>query len=134
LEQTAIVSARLQVAGRALEAYATWLGLEPEERVRQLDDALTTIGRAGPAVLGGDFNATPGSTTCNAVQWAGFSDPFVVGDFDAPPTSPAIDPAERIDYVWARGLVVRGARVLDSLASDHRLVVVELAFESSVEP
>jgi len=34
---------------------------------------------------------------------------------------------ERIDFVWARGLEVRNARVLDSLASDHRMVVIVLA-------
>jgi len=43
------------------------------------------------------------------------------------PTSPAIEPVERIDFVWARGLEVRNARVLDSLASDHRMVVIVLA-------
>lgn len=134
LEQTAIVRAQLEIgrvseAGRHLEAYATWLGLEPEERARQLDDALSYIGNASPAVLGGDFNATPGSTTYNALQVAGFSDPFTSDEFVSAPTSPAMDPTERIDFVWLRDLGVRDAQVLDSLASDHRMVVVELTFQ-----
>jgi endonuclease/exonuclease/phosphatase family metal-dependent hydrolase len=134
LEQTAIVSARLQVAGHVLNAYGTWLGLEPEERERQLKDALTTISDAVPAVLGGDFNSTPGSPIYNTIQAAGFTDPFVAGDFNAAPTSPAVDPAERIDFVWTRGLAVRSAQVLDSVASDHRRVVVELALKPTVQP
>lgn len=127
LEQTAIVRARVQVGEQPLDAYGVWLGLEPEERARQLDDALAYIGDASPAALGGDFNATPDSPTYARVRAADFDDPFIVGGFDPAPTSPAIEPAKRIDLVWARGLEVRGARVLDSLASDHRLVVVELA-------
>jgi endonuclease/exonuclease/phosphatase family metal-dependent hydrolase len=134
LEQTVIVRARVLLAGRApdtghqVDAYATWLGLEPEERARQLDDALSYIGDANPAVLGGDFNATPGSPTYDAIQTAGFNDPFIAGGFDPQPTSPAEHPSQRIDFVWVRNLDVRAAQVLDSLASDHRMVVVELAF------
>jgi endonuclease/exonuclease/phosphatase family metal-dependent hydrolase len=127
LEQTAIVHARVQVGDRPLDAYGVWLGLEPEERARQLDDALAIIGGASPAVLGGDFNAAPDSPTYTRVHAAGFDDPFVAGGFDPALTSPAIEPAGRIDFVWSRGLEAREAQVLDSLASDHRMVVVELA-------
>ena len=127
LEQTAIVHARVRVGDRPLDAYGVWLGLEPEERARQLDDALTVIGVASPAVFGGDFNSTPDSPTYARIRAAGFDDPFVAGGFEPAPTSPAIEPMERIDFVWARGLAVRDAQVLDSLASDHRCVVVELA-------
>jgi len=127
LEQTAIVHARVRVDGQPLYAYGVWLGLEADERARQLDDALAYIGAASPAVFGGDFNSPPGSPTYARIQAAGFEDPFVVGGFDPAPTSPAIGPEERIDFVWMRGLDVNDARVLDSLASDHRIVVVELA-------
>jgi len=125
LEQTAIVHARVMVGDRALDAYGVWMGLEPEERARQLDDALAYIGAASPAVFGGDFNSTPDSPIYARISAAGFEDPFVVGGFDPAPTSPAIEPVERIDL--ARGLEVRNARVLDSLASDHRMVVIVLA-------
>jgi len=127
LEQTAIVHARVQVGDRPLDAYGVWLGLEPEERARQLDDALAYIGDASPAVFGGDFNSTPDSPIYARIRAAGFDDPFIVGGFDPALTSPAIKPVERIDFVWARGLEVREAQVLDSLASDHRMVVVEVA-------
>ena len=127
LEQTAIVHARVQVGDRPLDAYGVWMGLEPEERVRQLDGALAFIGAASPAVFGGDFNSTPDSEVYARIQAAGFDDPFVAGGFEPLPTDPAIHPTQRIDFVWARGLEVRDAQVLDSLASDHRCVVVELA-------
>jgi endonuclease/exonuclease/phosphatase family metal-dependent hydrolase len=127
LEQTAMVYASVRVGDRPLHAYGVWLGLEPEERARQLDHALDIIGAASPAVFGGDFNATPDSPTYARIRDAGFDDPFIVGGFDPAPTSPAIDPTKRIDFVWARGLEVRDAQVLDSLASDHRMVVVEVA-------
>jgi endonuclease/exonuclease/phosphatase family metal-dependent hydrolase len=127
LEQTAIVHARVQVGDQPLDAYGVWLGLEPEERARQLDDALATIGDASPAVFGADFNATPDSPIYARIQAAGFDDPFVAGGLNPAPTDPAIEPVKRIDFVWARGLDVRDGQVLDSLASDHRMVVIELA-------
>jgi endonuclease/exonuclease/phosphatase family metal-dependent hydrolase len=127
LEQTAIVHARVQVGDQPLDAYGVWLGLEPEERARQLDDALAYIGDASPSVFGADFNATPDSPIYVRIQAAGFDDPFVAGGFYPAPTDPAIEPVKRIDFVWARGLDVRDGQVLDSLASDHRMVVVELA-------
>jgi endonuclease/exonuclease/phosphatase (EEP) superfamily protein YafD len=55
---------------------------------------------------------------------AGFSDPFLESGFEPLPTDPAESPTKRIDYVWLRGLRASDARVLDSLASDHRMVVV----------
>ena len=127
LEQTAIVHARVQVGGQPLDAYGVWLGLEPEERARQLEDALAYIGDASPSVFGADFNATPDSPTYARIHAAGFDDPFVAGGLSPAPTDPAIEPVKRIDFVWARGLDVRDGQVLDSLASDHRMVVVELA-------
>jgi len=126
LEQTAIVRARVRVGSELLNAYGIWLGLEPEERAIQLGEALAFIGeRAGPAVFGGDFNSQPDSPIYRRIVEAGFSDPFVAGGFEPAPTSPAEEPKNRIDYVWLRGLQAVQARVLDSLASDHRMVVVE---------
>ena len=43
----------------------------------------------------------------------------------SPPTNAVFNPSKRIDFVWLRDLVPADARVLESTASDHRLVVVE---------
>jgi endonuclease/exonuclease/phosphatase family metal-dependent hydrolase len=129
LEQTAIVHAQVGVGGEPLDAYGIWLGLEPEERAAQLTDALEFIGGEGPTVFGGDFNSSPDSPVYHRLVEAGFSDPFVVGGFDPAPTSPSESPQERIDYVWIQGLSALDAQVLDSTASDHRMVVIEARLE-----
>ena len=126
LEQTAIVRAQVEVGGELLDAYGIWLGLELEERAVQLGEGLDFI-RAGPAVLGGDFNSTPDSPVYHRLVEAGFTDGAIA--FDSSPTSPSETPRERIDYAWIRGLKPTDAEVLDSLASDHRMVVVEALLE-----
>jgi endonuclease/exonuclease/phosphatase family metal-dependent hydrolase len=128
LEQTGILWARLDVGGTPVNAFALWLGLEPEERARQLDAALPFVAaRPGPAVWGGDFNANPDSPVYAGIAAAGWLDPFEALGLGSPPTDPAIGPRQRIDFVWLRGLAPVAAEVLDSTASDHRLVVVEAA-------
>jgi endonuclease/exonuclease/phosphatase family metal-dependent hydrolase len=126
LEQTGIIWAELDVDGESVNAFAIWMGLEPEERAHQLDAALPFLERhAGPAVFGGDFNSTPDSPVYARIDRVGFEDPFLALGLGAPPTDPAINPTKRIDFVWLRDLVPLEAQVLDSVASDHRLVVVE---------
>ncbi len=127
-EQTGIIHAELEGDSRPLHAYATWLGLEDEDTMTQVQAALAWIGDSNPASFGGDFNASPDSEEVAAVRAAGFADPFeLLGIDPAPPTSPAIDPISRIDYVWVRDLLPVRAWVSDSLASDHRMVVIEIA-------
>ncbi len=127
LEQTAIVHARVAVGHGAMDAYGVWLGLEPEERMNQVTAALETIGNTELALLGGDMNSEPGSPVYLAIEAAGLSDPFVATGNLPAFTSPAVSPVKRIDYVWVRGLEPIRAQVSSSQASDHRLVVVELA-------
>jgi endonuclease/exonuclease/phosphatase family metal-dependent hydrolase len=129
LEQTAMVYATMEVGYHPLDAYGVWLGLEAEERERQLNEALDHVSGTMSAVLGGDLNATPDSPTYARLQTARFEDPFVVAGLEPAPTYPAIAPAKRIDYVWVRDLEVLNAEVLDSVASDHRMVVVEVSNE-----
>lgn len=128
LEQTAIIRTRFNIGGGKLDAYGTWFGLEPEERAVQLSEALVFMGE-GTAVFGGDLNATPDSPIYQRLRDAGFVDPFIAGDFAPLPTSPSEYPEERIDYIWVHGLQPVDARVLDSTASDHRMVVVEVRLE-----
>ncbi|MGD1995554.1 MAG: endonuclease/exonuclease/phosphatase family protein [Anaerolineae bacterium] len=125
LEQTGIVHARLRVGEEEVDAYGVWLGLERQERARQLTDALDFIADASPALLGGDLNSVPDSPVYNRLVAAGFADPFVALELGSPPTSPAIEPQHRVDYVWGRGLEPDDGAVLDSLASDHRMVITE---------
>ncbi len=126
LEQTGIIWAELDIDGGSINAFAIWMGLEPEERARQLDAALPFLeAHPGPAAFGGDFNSTPDSPAYSRIDSTGFEDPFVRLQLGSPPTDPAINPTKRIDHVWLRELSPLEAQVLDSTASDHRLVVVE---------
>jgi endonuclease/exonuclease/phosphatase (EEP) superfamily protein YafD len=126
-EQTGIVHAALDWGPSGLDAYGIWMGLSDEDTLRQIDEALAFIGPASPASFGGDFNSRPEDPEIDAVRAAAFADPFdLLGVVDPAPTSPAINPQGRIDFVWLRGLIPQRAWVSESLASDHRMVVVEV--------
>jgi endonuclease/exonuclease/phosphatase family metal-dependent hydrolase len=127
-EQTGVVHADLDWGSSGLNAYGIWMGLSDEDTLRQIDEALTYIGSNSPASFGGDFNSRPEDPEIDAVRAAGFADPFdLLGIADPGLTSPAINPQNRIDFVWLRGLIPLRAWVSESLASDHRMVVVEVA-------
>ncbi|MBE9479649.1 MAG: endonuclease/exonuclease/phosphatase family protein [Chloroflexi bacterium] len=126
-EPTGVVHAALTWKGMDLHSYGIWLGLSDEDTMRQIEQALEFIGARSPASFGGDFNAEPDSPEVGKVFQAGFADPFeLLGISPAPFTSPAIDPESRIDFVFVRDLIPVDAWVSDSLASDHRMVVVEV--------
>ncbi len=126
-EQTGVVLVRVEAGGERLNAYGIWMGLEDEDTQTQIREALAFIGDAEPAVFGGDFNARPGSPVARAIEAAGFADPFAVLEITpAPLTSPAPNSTERIDFVWVRGVRSVDAWVPDSVASDHRMVVIEV--------
>jgi endonuclease/exonuclease/phosphatase family metal-dependent hydrolase len=128
-EQTGIVGVQLEQNAKPLYAYGIWMGLSDEDTQRQITEALEFIGEKSPATFGGDFNTIPNTPVTIAIEEAGFVDPFVALDITpAPPTSPAINPRVRIDFVWLRDLTPLHAWVSESLASDHRMVVVEVAF------
>jgi endonuclease/exonuclease/phosphatase family metal-dependent hydrolase len=125
-EQTGVVHATLEPGGLQLHAYGVWIGLSDEDTQTQIRQALDFTGSQRPAVFGGDFNSQPDSPVVQAIRQAGFVDPFIALGIDPPPTDPAIDPQIRIDYVWIRDLAPLRAWVSESLASDHRMVVVEV--------
>ena len=126
-EQTGIVQVDLTYQNQNLHVYGIWMGLGSEDTERQIEEALDFVATKSPAVFGGDFNTKIGSPVAEAIENAGFVDPFTeLGIDPAPPTSPAINPASRIDFVWLRGLSIIRAWVSESLASDHRMVVAEI--------
>ncbi len=128
LEQTGIVGGEIEIGGREVNVYGIWLGLTPEERATQIREAIDFMEvRPGPAAMGGDLNSTPDSPVHAAMASAGFVDPFRALGLPDVPTDPAIEPKDRIDYVWLRGLEPVSARVMPTVASDHRMVVVEAA-------
>ncbi len=126
-EQTGIIEVSLEFDAAPLNTYAVWMGLNDEDTQTQITEALEFIGDHSNAIFGGDFNAEFQEPVPQAVIAAGFEDPFIALGIDPPPfTSPAIEPQSRIDFVWLRDLSPRAAWVSPSLASDHRMVVVEI--------
>jgi endonuclease/exonuclease/phosphatase family metal-dependent hydrolase len=129
-EQTGIVRVHLPAAGGELQAHAIWLGLSAEDTLAQIEAAVQFIGTGTRASFGGDFNSEFDDAEVARVLAGGFADPFqLLGIEPAPLTDPALSPTKRIDFVFVRDLVPVGAWVADSLASDHRMVVVEVAVE-----
>lgn len=77
-----------------------------------------------PAVIGGDFNADPGSETMLTLIDAGFADSGDMLGVDATTS----DDDRRIDYVlFTPGLEVVAVEIPDTWASDHRPVVTTLS-------
>ena len=117
------------VRGVLVHVYATHLDYRPEPQVRELQvaDTLRIMGtdpRGAAQLLLGDFNAGPAAPEL-APLWTLVHDAWTGPD--PGPTYPAEAPATRIDYVTGSPRVtVTGARVLDTLASDHRPVVADL--------
>ncbi len=127
-EQTGVVHAVVQAEGHTLHLFGYWGGLSDEDTLRQHRELLAYIGPASPAILGGDFNQTPETPEYRLVAGAEFLDPFVALGVTPAYTDPALNPHKRIDYLWLRGLRPVRAWVSDALASDHRMIAVEVTF------
>lgn len=93
----------------------------------QIETILTEWGGVEPAILVGDFNARPGWRQLEELTSAGWVDAWAeVGAGDGF-TSNSANPQHRIDYVFhTPDLVVADAGVIQSRASDHFPVVVDI--------
>jgi endonuclease/exonuclease/phosphatase family metal-dependent hydrolase len=122
----AVVLAR----GVPVHVYTTHLDYRADPAVReaQVTDTLRILGedpRGARQVLLGDFNAEHAAPEL-APLWTTMTDAWTSAEPGY--TYPADVPAKRIDFATASaGTQVRGAAVVDTLASDHRPVVADLA-------
>jgi endonuclease/exonuclease/phosphatase family metal-dependent hydrolase len=130
-QQRACLEATIDLGDQTLTFFSVHLGLNPQERERQLDELLRyTADAPSPKVLVGDFNANPGSHEIGRVLEQ-FHDAFAVAGIGTGYTSPADAPDETIDYVFVSPDVsVFSAEVLPSLASDHLPVVARISLSS----
>jgi endonuclease/exonuclease/phosphatase family metal-dependent hydrolase len=118
-------SVRTVVAGRSLVIVGTHLHhRDPAARLEQARTIVALDLGGGPAILGGDLNAAPGSEPLAALleSWRSTTD-------EPQPTFPAGEPTRQIDFILYRaaGVLEPGeARVLDEpAASDHRPILAE---------
>jgi endonuclease/exonuclease/phosphatase family metal-dependent hydrolase len=144
-ERRGFIRVEVEVKGRRLNFVTTHLDYQYADgrrfETRQLLDALRDV--RGPLIVTGDFNEEPRGQVYELMRAAGFADGWrrAGGAGAESPgdgaTYPADKPTKRIDYVFYRGLgEARPPRddgdaaqsVPDTLASDHRPVVVGLWF------
>jgi endonuclease/exonuclease/phosphatase family metal-dependent hydrolase len=130
-QQRACLEATIDLGDQTLTFFSVHLGLNSEERERQLDEVLRyTADAPAPKVLVGDFNANPDSYEIGRVLEQ-FDDAFAVAGTGTGYTSPADAPEETIDYVFVSpDISVLSAEVVPSLASDHLPVVARICLTS----
>lgn len=107
------------------------LELEGERRPAEMAAVLRALDPNVPAVVGGDLNSTERSEPYRLLAKVGFEDPHRAvgsGPGFTWPNDRLWFPVLRIDWVLTRGLVGVDAWVGEGGASDHRPVVVDLAF------
>jgi endonuclease/exonuclease/phosphatase family metal-dependent hydrolase len=124
----AVLVATIQPDGERVHVIAAHFGLlpgEPEHAARIVLDA--TRNRAGPMIVGGDFNRPRASAACHRHLRSALTDAARANGRSPEPTFPAGLPVLRLDYVYVREMRVHSLEVIASSASDHRPVVAELS-------
>lgn len=92
-------------------------------RVVQITDSLRRTGV--PVILGGDLNSTPESSVQGILRQGALRDVWPTCGRGPELTFPAATPDKRIDYLYLTGEAsCTEARVVGSLASDHRPLLV----------
>ncbi|MGV2915540.1 endonuclease/exonuclease/phosphatase family protein [Streptomyces alfalfae] len=133
-EQRGLLCAELDVHGILLQVFTAHLELFSEsDRIQQAKEIVELIGDAGPAILLGDFNASPETLEIGAIR-ARFTDSWTAFRGRDIATFPADAPEECIDYIFAgRGVTpLRISLVTDDpVASDHLPVLAQLAVNGS---
>jgi endonuclease/exonuclease/phosphatase family metal-dependent hydrolase len=100
-------------------------------QVQELATRLGAASDAGPVVLGGDLNTTPGSTAWRALLVTGFED--LLAGARPLPTDPAGHPVHQIDHViGSPGMRGSHAHAPRTMLSDHLPVVVDLRLPRGV--
>jgi endonuclease/exonuclease/phosphatase family metal-dependent hydrolase len=123
-EPRSVLLARVGIGGVALTVGATHLSIHREEVFAQLQAALAlTVARPAPWVFVGDLNLLP-HEVAPAIEAAGLT-PAGGGA-----TFPAAAPRIRIDHLAVGGgLRIEAVEVVETPASDHRPLVVDVTQE-----
>jgi endonuclease/exonuclease/phosphatase family metal-dependent hydrolase len=144
-ERRGFIRVEVEVGGRRLNFVTTHLDYQwADGRLFETQQLLKALGDVrGPLVVTGDFNEEPRGGSYELMLRAGFVDgwrrvcPACAEDPAGGATYPADKPAKRIDYVFYRGMGEdqppaknedASATVANTLASDHRPLVVGLRF------
>jgi endonuclease/exonuclease/phosphatase family metal-dependent hydrolase len=123
-KQRGVLRTDIDVRGTVVSVFNTHLEPgRPQVRLGQIAATMRTLaGSQHPLILGGDLNATPGSSTLRVAR-SGLRDAWVDAGRGPAETAPAGSPRIRIDYLlYAPPLRVTRTEVLPGLVSDHRAV------------
>jgi endonuclease/exonuclease/phosphatase (EEP) superfamily protein YafD len=131
----AFVTARVTipgVAGQPLLVATHMAGPVPDSAdwnhdIARLPGVLAALDPTSPALVGGDFNATPDIAQFRRVLAAGFHDGAQQAGAGMTRTYPSdtwYPPLIAIDHVLTRGAVARTAETVEIAGSDHRALVV----------
>ncbi|MBA2956382.1 metal-dependent hydrolase [Nocardioides sp. MAH-18] len=120
-EQRGLLHAVLDVDGTQLSAYVVHLQhSSTRARMRQIDEVRRLVADDElPKVIGGDFNAHPGSPVMTVAR-AIAADTWTAVGTGPGLTVPRLAPRGRIDYLLQAGLVPVDMQVLLPPLSDHR--------------
>lgn len=130
LQQRGLLRATILIAGRRVDVLNTHLQhTRGIIRVLQTRGIRRLVGRSGrPFLLGGDFNAEPGSPAMRVLDGVA-TDPWPQVGVGSGLTVPPRVPRRRIDYVLygSGGWVPEQAQVVQSAIADHRAVLLDYA-------
>lgn len=131
-EPRAVAAVEIELpTGKRITFASTHLDLHPEHRKLQASKIVAELGHSNnPVIIGGDFNAVPGTDPINIIE--GTFQSTCVG-MGCPGTIPVDKPARIIDYIFYRPsdkFEVVDHRVIDeTYASDHLPVVATLRLQ-----
>lgn len=131
VEPRVALFADVAMPGGTITIVNTHLDHHPDDAWRRQEVArlLETIGARArkPLLIGGDFNSTPESAVQQTLRDAGLKDAWTICGRGAELTYPANVPVKRIDYLFLTGSArCSEARVIDTDASDHRPVLIDV--------
>ena len=124
-EQRGAIEARMHTPDGPLTVFCTHLGLSSEERVIQAQELAALLNACEtPKLICGDFNEeADGEAVTHLIEAAGLVDAGAGGA----PTFSSDNPVHRIDMILCDPSIrVSAIRVLDTMASDHLPLVVDL--------
>lgn len=130
-ERRGMIRVEVKLDNRTINFVTTHLDYQHEDgRVFETEQMLSFLeGVKGPLIVVGDFNDEP-TGSAYKLMLKTFQDAWMTGKAkDAGLSYPADKPTKRIDYVFTRQsdrIRAKRAWIVDTLASDHLPVIVEL--------
>ncbi|ASK64348.1 hypothetical protein CFK37_09235 [Virgibacillus phasianinus] len=130
------LEAQIHVLGEEVWFYVTHLDYRPDPTVRemQIEDMLEIMSGHSNSLLVGDMNASPDSPELDPL-FQQFGDAWAMTHENPGYTYPSHSPIKRIDYLFTTpGMEVESAHIFQSKASDHLPVTSDVTFELGSHP